>query len=127
MKPLNRTIGFYLAFLIVIAQLTNGVRGLIDPMAFASYFGLPSNDGAWVQVYALRALFLGAFAAALLWRREISALRWMSLIALLLPLGDLYLVWNAGATTPILVRHALIALVLLTTFVSLHRWLARAV
>ena len=124
MKPITRTLGFYLVILIALAQLANGVRGLIDPGAFALYFGVPATvDLAWVQVYALRALLLGALAALLLWREEIGALRWLALIALALPIGDFLLAHNAGAGNSVLLRHAAIGLVLLATFLSLQRWL----
>ena len=44
-----------------------------------------------VRIHALRCPLLGALAAARLWRREISALRWLALITLPMPSGDLWL------------------------------------
>lgn len=126
MTPITRTVGFYLVILIALAQLSNGLRGLLDPLNFSAYFGVPASaDPAWVRIYGLRSLLLGTLAAVLLWRREISALRWFSLLALPLPLGDLWLSHQAGAGTVILLRHAAVALVLVMTFTSLQRWLRR--
>lgn len=83
MTPITRTVGLYLVILIALAQLSNGVRALLDPLEFSGYFGVTASaDVAWVKIYALRCLLLGTLAAVLLWRREISALRWCAADAL---------------------------------------------
>ncbi len=126
MTPITRTAGFYLIILIALAQLSNGTRALLDPLNFSGYFGVQASaDLAWVQMYGTRSLLLGTLAAVLLWRREISALRWFSLLALPLPLSDLWLSHQAQASTLILLRHAAVALVLVVAFASFQRWLQR--
>lgn len=123
--PMYRYAGFWLALLLIAAQLINALRSAIDPLGFAGYLGMSLNDSAdqgWVAIYGLRALFLGAFALYLLLSRQIRALSALALIALFLPLGDLWLVHQAQAPATTLARHALIGLILLAAWYFLRRW-----
>lgn len=120
----TRTAGFWLAAAIALLQAINAVRTLIDPQGFATYMGLPVDQLSalgWVQVYGLRAAFIALLTAVLLARSDFSALRWMALAALLLPLGDAWLTTSAGAGTPIVARHLAIALFLLVAAHFLRR------
>lgn len=122
---LLRTLGFWLALLIVLAQLINATRGFSNAGNFAGYFGAPLNsDGqtAWVHIYAWRALFMALLAGVLLATKQIRALSLMALIAVLMPIGDLWVVVQAGASTATIARHAVIGVVLLITWFSLSRW-----
>ncbi len=119
-----RTTGFWLAGAIAALQGVNAVRTARDPESFASYMGLPVDQpGAleWVQVYGLRAAFIAVLMAVLLARSDFAALRWMALVALLMPLGDAWLAASAGAGAPIIGRHVAIAGFLLVTAVFLGR------
>ena len=63
---LLRSVGFWLALLMLLAQLVDVVRVGFDPAGYARYFGLPLDAGAhanWVQVYALRKAFVAAWLA----------------------------------------------------------------
>ena len=123
--PMYRYTGFWLALLLIAAQLINALRSAIDPAGFATYLGMPLNapgDQTWVAIYGLRTLFLGSFALYLLLSRQIRALSWFALIALFLPLGDLWLVHQAQAPAATLARHATIGLILLASWYFLRRW-----
>ena len=77
--------------LMGVYMLVNTVRAFADPAGFAAYMGLPLTDPAnhaFVQVYALRALFLGLCALALLFRRDTRALAVFALVAIVMPVGD---------------------------------------
>jgi hypothetical protein len=86
--------------------------------------GLPIDQLSalgWVQVYGLRAGFIAVLTAVLLARSDFAALRWMALAALLMPLGDAYLAFRAGASPPIVGRHLAIAVFLLVASYFLGR------
>ncbi len=121
-RPSWRTIGFWLALALALSQLANAIRVSFGAMDYSVYMGLPlqnADDVSWVFVYALRALFLGSFAGYLLWRQHYAVLRAMALFAIVMPIGDFYLVWAAQGSTGTLARHALIAAVLLAAWFSL--------
>lgn len=118
------SLGLWLCWPIALLMLVNAVRAWVDPAGFASYLGLPlqtAGDAALVQIYALRAAFLGLFALALLWLRAVALLRVMVLVALVMPLGDAWLTWQAGAPGVTVGRHLAIALFLVVTGALLHR------
>lgn len=117
--------GFWLVLLLAAVQLMNALRAVLDPNAFAGYLGLPLSDPTdqgWVAIYALRTFFIGSFALYLLLNRQIRSLSALALLALVMPIGDLWLVHQAHASTATLARHAVIGSVLLVTFYFLRRW-----
>lgn len=112
-KPSN-----WLVLLLGIFMLVNTARAFADPVGFATYMGLPLVDpanGAFVHVYALRALFLGLFALALLWRNDARGLALFATVALVMPVGDALLTAAHGAPIAIVARHAATAIVLAVT------------
>jgi Domain of unknown function (DUF4267) len=122
---LARSPGFWLALLMVLSQWINALRAFHDPVAFARYLGLPLIDPldiGFVSVYGLRALFMGLFAAVLIYTRQIRALSLMALIAVVMPVGDALLVAQAGAPAATIVRHAVIAAIVLAAWFFLRRW-----
>ena len=99
-------------------MLVNMVRATMDPAGFAAYMGLPlkdPTDHAFVQVYALRAAYLGLCALGLVWLREIRALFVFALVATLMPVGDTILTASASAPPLVVTRHAATAIVLALT------------
>lgn len=124
MAPAWRTIGFWLAAALALSQLGNALRVAFGAQAYSVYMGLPLSGGegeSWVVVYALRAFFLGSFAGYLLITSRYRVLSTMALLALVMPLGDFYLVWQAGGSAGTLARHGLIAAVLVAAWISLDR------
>jgi hypothetical protein len=119
-----RSVGLWLALALALSQGANALRVLLGPTTYADYMGLPltaAADAAWVQVYALRCLFLGSFAGFLLVTARYNVLGSMALFAVPMPIGDFWLVWQAGGANITLARHALIAVALVAAWRSLHR------
>ncbi len=110
--------------LIAVFMAVNTARAFLDPIGFSAYLGLPIAPGepiGFVHVYALRAAFLGLFTAILIVRRDLGALKWYALAAMIMPIGDAALVYGAGGPLDKVARHLAIALYLLITFALLHR------
>lgn len=109
---------------MVALMWINFVRTLVVAAGFATYLGLPLQHGAdfrLVQMYGLRALFIGLFVVYLLWRQNVDALKWFALLAILMAVGDAWLVFNVGGAHGIVSRHLFTAAYLLTTVFALHR------
>jgi hypothetical protein len=105
-------------------MLVNAVRAFSDPAAFATYLGLPlatADDAGLVQVYGLRALFIGLLIGTLLILRERTALSVVALTAVVMPVGDAILTSGAGAPGATVGRHVGIALFLLVAGFLLRR------
>ena len=120
----RRRLGYWLAILLALSQFSNVIRVGLDAQAYSVAMGLPLDsaaDVAWLHVYALRALFLVGFASVLIANRQYRALSMMALLALIMPLGDFWLIWRAGGSAPALWRQALIAAVLVAAWFSLGR------
>ena len=49
--------------------------------------------------------FIALLVGALVVRRDVAALKWTALVALVMPAGDAWLVWNAGAEQATVARH----------------------
>lgn len=117
-RSVTARVGYGMALLIAAWMGVNTVRALLWPDAFAANFGLAgaqATDPGFVQVYAVRALFLGAFALFLILRRDARTLGWFALIAVIMPVGDALLTAGAAAPAAIVARHAVIAVYLLVT------------
>ena len=99
-------------------MLVNTARAMLDPPGFAAYMGLPLTDPAnhaFVQVYALRAAFLGLCAFGLLWIRDVRALSIFALAAIVMPIGDAILTASNNAPPLTVARHGATAIVLAIT------------
>lgn len=124
-RPLTRSTGFWLAVLMIVSQTANALRALLDPVGFSGYLGLPLADGvdpAWVQVYGLRTTFIALLGGWLLATRQIRILSQVALLAVVMPLGDLWLVWQADGPADKLARHALLTIIVLAIWFLLRRW-----
>lgn len=122
---LTRSTGFWLALLMIVSQAANALRALLDPVGFSGYLGLPlaaGVDPAWVQVYGLRTTFIALLGGWLLATRQIRILSQVALLAVVMPLGDLWLVWQADGPADKLARHALLTLFVLAMWFFLRRW-----
>lgn len=119
-----RGAGPWLALLIALMMAFNAWQAFTAPQAFAARFGTPGAadaSTAFVTAYASRALFLAAITAVLLATRQFRALGWFAAVAVLMPLADFAQVSAAGGATPILARHAAIAVYLTLTAALLLR------
>jgi hypothetical protein len=107
-RPALRTVGFWMSVPLALLQAVNVARALAAPSDFAAYYGVAINSAdadAWVQVYALRTAFIAALVAIFLLRRDLRALLWTAIAALILPLGDAWLTHQGGAAPSIVLRH----------------------
>ncbi|ALL12713.1 DUF4267 domain-containing protein [Caulobacter henricii] len=121
-RSVLRTFGFWLSVPLALLQAVNVARALSDPTGFAIYYGVPVSGAdavAWVQVYALRTAFVAALVAIFLVRRDLRALFWTAVAALILPLGDAWLTHQTGAAASIVARHLAIEGYLVLTCVAL--------
>lgn len=115
------TIGFWLAVPMALLQAFNVARAVLDPGGFAAYLGAPlaaADDASWVLVYASRTAFIALLVTILLVRRDLNALKWTALAALVMPLADAWVAQQAGADGAI-VRHLAIAAYLLIATIAL--------
>jgi len=122
--PMLRTTGFWLAAMMAVFQAANAVRSIGDPVQFAGYMGLPLENAAdigFVAVYGLRAGFISLMITILLLRRQLDALAWVALAALVMPIGDAWLTFSAGAPAATVARHGAVAAYVLVAFVFLRR------
>jgi hypothetical protein len=109
--------------ILIVYILFSAFRSLLNPVEFATSFGLPlasANNYGFVYVYAIRAIFLGLLGLVLLVRRNYSALTLFVLVATIIPLGDAVVVaLNGGGTV---IRNILTAGFLLLTWFFMRRW-----
>ncbi|MEM9620013.1 MAG: DUF4267 domain-containing protein [Pseudomonadota bacterium] len=125
MQRIYTSTGFWLALLMALSQALNAFRAFTDPVGFAAYLGLPLvdvQDIGFVHVYGLRALFIALLVGLFLWQKDLRAVQWTAVAALVMPLGDVLLTVNAGASTGTVVRHVLIAVVVGATALLIWRW-----
>lgn len=122
--PWWKTIGFWCAMAMAVSQAVSAARAFADPVAFASYMGLPIAPGeaaGFVTVYALRTTLIAALVLFLALTGRLRELGVMAVIAILLPVGDAMLVASAGAPPSTVYRHAGIAVFLTFTAIMLLR------
>ena len=124
-----RTLGFWLVLAMAILQMYYSFRAFSSPIEFASYRGIELvsvGDRQWVSIYASRTLFVGLLLGVLLLRREVILLRWISLLGVVMPIGDVILAYQSAAPTSIVWRHLATIIYLLATFTVLTYWLKRS-
>lgn len=121
-RPPLRTAGYWMAVPMAGLQAFNVLRVSLDPAAFASYMGAPlpiGGDPSWVLIYGLRTAFIALLVTLFLVRRDLTALKWTALAALVMLVGDAWVAHQAGAATLTVARHGAIAVYLLLTTIAL--------
>ena len=124
-----RSVGVWMVAVLALSMAINTYRAFADPVGFATYLGLPlvePKDIGMVHIYGLRAAFLGLFAVILIVRGDVETLKLFALAALVMPIGDALLTYNAGAPAATVVRHVGYVVFLALTAFMLHRWLLHA-
>lgn len=122
LKAPTRTVGFWMAVPMAALQAFNVVRVVLDPEGFAAYMGAPLaavGDAPWVLIYGLRTAFIALLVTVLLVRLDLNALKWTAFAGLVMPLGDAWIAYQAGAETATTARHVAIAAYLLLTTIAL--------
>jgi Domain of unknown function (DUF4267) len=124
-----RSVGIWMVALLAVSMAINTYRAFADPVGFATYLGLPLTDPrdvGMVHIYGLRAAFLALFGAILIFRGDVETLKFFALAALVMPIGDALLTYNAGASTATIIRHIGYVFFLALTAFLLHRWSIRS-
>lgn len=123
-RDFTRSAGVWLTVLLVGYMFFNTFRAISSPVAFAESFGVPlvsPQETTFVTVYAIRALFLALYGSALLIRRSYGGLALFAAVASVMPVGDALLVASSAGAVGTVVRHALIAVLLVVTAGLLYR------
>jgi hypothetical protein len=123
-----RSLGYWMVAAMALLQAVYAAQAFLSPNAFAASRGTPlpgNGDPAWVLTYAYRTAFVSLTVMLLLARGAMSTLRWVALAALVMPVGDLFIALEAGASRSILLRHIGTIAYLGITFVVITRWLHR--
>jgi hypothetical protein len=110
---------------MAVMQALYAVWAFTDPTALAAYRGTPlheSGDTAWVQAYGSRTLFVASVVALLLIRKDVTNLRWVALLGLVMPLSDALVALRADLPPAVVYRHVGTGIYLLITFAALARW-----
>ena len=123
-----RSLGFWMVAAMALLQGIYAAQAFLSPDTFAASRGTPladNGDPAWVLTYACRTAFVSLTVVLLLARGAMSTLRWVALVALVMPAGDLLIALEAGAPRSILLRHIGTIAYLGVTFAVITRWLRR--
>jgi hypothetical protein len=111
-------LGVAMAVAMAAYMIFNAISAWSGPFAFADRLGLPiatSEGEGWVRVYALRAAFIGLLLGGLVLARQWRALFLLAVAAVVMPLGDALLTYDARAPTATVGRHiALIGVIALS-------------
>lgn len=121
-----RSLGFWMVAAMALLQGVYAVQAFLSPDTFAASRGTPlvnSGDPAWILTYACRTIFVSLTIMLLLARGAMSTLRWVALLALVMPVGDLLIALDAGAPRANLLRHVGTIAYLAATFAVITRWL----
>lgn len=124
-----RSVGIWLTLLAALYLLINVIRAVVDPVAFAEFYGVPlaaTGDGTWVLVYASRTLFVAAVASYVALRGSLRDAAVLVALATVMPIFDATLTAGAGAAAGTVLRHIAVVAVLLVTAGLLERQHRRA-
>ncbi len=121
--PVLNTMTFVLTLLLLVAQAALAVRGIIDPGAGATGFGLPA-DGKTAEfyhaVYRDRNLVLSVIGLLLLVFGMWPALAVVFVVSITLPLYDIIALKLAGAPVPPVHYVTLAVLVVLAGLIAIR-------
>jgi hypothetical protein len=112
-------IGFVLVALIVLLQGFYGTFSFIDPAKFSAVRGtelFSVMDADWVKIYGSRTIFITLIFGYLLYTRNNIVLMWGALFAIVMPITDGLLAYEAQAPFRIIAKHIATILYLLIIF-----------
>jgi hypothetical protein len=106
---------------MILLQAFYGAFAYIDPTAFSNARGtelFSPLDADWVNIYGSRTIFIALFFGFLLYTRNYSILMWGALFAIVMPITDGILAYQAEAPFKVVFKHiATIAYLVITFFV----------
>jgi len=112
-------IGFVLVSLIVLLQGFYGTFSFIDPTGFSTIRGtelFSDMDADWVKIYGSRTIFITLIFGYLLYTRNHLVLMWGALFAVVMPITDGLLAFEAQAPFKVVVKHIATIVYLLIIF-----------
>jgi len=120
-------VGFVLIALIVLLQGFYGTFAFIDPEMFSVVRGtelFSSMDADWVAIYGSRTIFITLIFGYLLYTRNYTVLMWGSLFAVVMPITDGLLAYEAQAPLKVVAKHIATIFYLLVIFFVLKKVVA---
>ncbi len=117
-------IGFILVLLIVLLQGFYGAFAFIEPAMFSVVRGtelFSDMDADWVTIYGSRTIFITLIFGYLLYTRNYVVLMWGALFAVVMPVTDGLLAYEAQAPFKVVVKHVATIVYLLIIFFILKK------
>jgi len=121
-------VGFVLVSLIVLLQGFYGTFSFIDPAAFSAVRGtelFSSMDADWVKIYGSRTIFITLIFGYLLYTRNHIILMWGALFAIVMPVTDGLLAYQAQAPFKVVAKHIATIVYLLIIFLVFKKIVAQ--
>ena len=117
-------VGLVLVALIVLLQGFYGTFAFIDPAKFSAVRGtelFSVMDADWVKIYGSRTIFISLIFDYLLYTRNYIVLMWGALFAVVMPITDGLLAYQAQAPFKVVAKHIVTILYLLIIFFVLKK------
>jgi hypothetical protein len=109
---------------MIMLQGFYGVISIIEPATFSGLRGtelFSVMDADWVRIYGSRTIFVALIFGYLLYTRNYVILMWGALIALVMPITDGLLAYEAQAPVKVVAKHIATIVYLLVVFVILKK------
>jgi hypothetical protein len=120
-------VGVVLVLLIVLLQGFYGSFAFIDPAIFSTVRGtelFSALDADWVKIYGSRTIFITLIFAYLLYTRNYTVLMWGALFAVVMPITDGLLAYEAQAPFKVVAKHIATVVYLIIIFFILKKVIA---
>lgn len=120
-------VGFVLVALIVLLQGFYGTFAFIDPAMFSVVRGtqlFSGMDADWVAIYGSRTIFITLIFGYLLYTRNYIVLMWGALFAVVMPVTDGILAYEAQAPFKVVAKHIATIVYLLIIVIVLKKVIA---
>jgi hypothetical protein len=126
MNNLERA-GVVLIFLMILLQGFYGTFAFLEPAMFSVARGtelFSEMDTDWVKIYGSRTIFITLIFGYLLYTRNYLVLMWSALFAVVMPITDGLLAFEAQAAFKVIVKHIATIVYLLIIFFVLKKVIA---
>jgi len=123
MSNLERA-GVVLIFLMILLQGFYGTFAFLEPAMFSTVRGtelFSDMDIDWVKIYGSRTIFITLIFGYLLYTRNYAVLMWSVLFAVVMPITDGLLAYEAQAPFKVVAKHIATIVYLLIIFFILKK------
>jgi len=123
MSNLERA-GVVLIFLMILLQGFYGTFAFLEPAMFSTVRGtelFSDMDIDWVKIYGSRTIFITLIFGYLLYTRNYAVLMWSALFAVVMPITDGLLAYEAQAPFKVVAKHIATIVYLLIIFFILKK------